>query len=359
MSNVNDKLRIANQAIREVMEVKSTEELIEIHTLQDTSGWIPAALKIVDEILIERGIVLPATFNELEARDDFPLWIDDDVPEEEKTPLDLSRIDWSQDSIETVYQELSCRTVPVSIWTETEGETGKFADETFDCIQCGTKLHWTEQFCTNCGIELFPQTADNKEDDLNSFEIGQELEISKDVNRYREMSLEELEEFWFGSDPTDWTLVELEALRRVFDEKGIMPAFLLDAPADAMKRLPYLNIECLIIRGTPGYRFRPGRCGLDLIDTRAEVGRLFGSMIRDTFRFRSLVTSPWSLLVMIFIGVTLSSLIFVIPYSASFDILLFLLPYFLVGLFLLLNSIISLHSMIYDRLNVFWHEKPY
>jgi len=342
--------------IRENMEQKETEELIEIYTLHDTSDWTPKSLEIVGEILRERGVALPTILKDQTSQEEVPLWIDDELPEEEKTFLDLSRINWSEDSIETIYQEICQHTITTSFFPEQQPGSDDALDESamFNCVVCDAKISWEDKICPVCGLDLYP--GQPFEEDLSeAANFADEMEIETIATKYRPLSTQELCDYWFESDPLDWSQVELRALRRVFNERDLIPAYLMDAPADAIMRLPYLDVQSLTLRGTPGYRNRPGRCGLDYIDTYAEAARLMGIVVHKTLSCQPVTNNIWSILILLFVGISLTS--FIIPVLATDFLNIDFLPslqlafYFLTGVFLLLNALICIGAFLQRIVN--------
>jgi hypothetical protein len=89
------------------------------------------------------------------------------------------------------------------------------------------------------------------------------------------------------------------------------------------------------IRGFPGYRIRPNRCGLDPMDTYAEQYFMLGIFLRNLFTLKLRTKNPFYLVLMLLFGFVpfvmfliaiLDSLIF----SVSFEWIILLLLIFLV-----------------------------
>ncbi len=55
--------------------------------------------------------------------------------------------------------------------------------------------------------------------------------------------------------------------------------------------------------GLPGYRTRPGRSGLDPLDTRNEAAHMEGLFLRNVFTLRARTRNPFYLLLMFILGV--------------------------------------------------------
>ena len=58
-----------------------------------------------------------------------------------------------------------------------------------------------------------------------------------------------------------------------------------------------------LLRGSPGYRTREGRFGLDPIDTPAEEAHMEGMFYRNLFTLRLRTRNPFYLVLMFFLGI--------------------------------------------------------
>ncbi len=269
------------RSIRQRMDVKDTEELLDIYAIQDASSWLPTTFEIIKTILLDRGWSESDLLKEvqdqkkkLEAEDD------------EFEYLDFSNIDWQNDSADMLYQEFA-KIEDLSILTffsndedDLEALAGS-GPETFKCIACSNEISWNAEVCPCCGLELYPGHS------LAEFMLLKEERLNPKAEEFaaelREMPDDELRQMWLEIDPLDWTSAELKAIHIVFAERKIHLPYLLDAPADLAQRLPYFTEESLNFRGAPGYRLRPGRSGLDYVDLYAELGRIMGTLIKTLF----------------------------------------------------------------------------
>jgi tetratricopeptide (TPR) repeat protein len=109
-----------------------------------------------------------------------------------------------------------------------------------------------------------------------------------------------------------------------------------------------------MIPGWPGYRFRHGRFGTDLLDCEFERGHLMGVIVRQTMRGRFRTRNPVYLFFMLLIGLFYSLLLMgvISPIiNHSFLILIFsilYLPYGLFGIMLIVNALKSLAPLPAD-----------
>jgi hypothetical protein len=333
--------------IRESMEFKEDEELLEIYELRGTDTWTEKAYEIAREILMERGIqvndeeVSPALSdfadNNLEKKDG-----------EEKLPsLDLSRVNWQEDSIEAIYYNLCKRNIALLDSGSQHINTKPVVveKEQFNCTNCDESISWQETRCPYCGLELFPElpieeaTVGEEGDSANSEEDSELL------NELRGLTNEELLGTWFESDPMEWEAANMTAWRTAFAERKLQPMYILDAPADVMKRIPYLTEEGLALRGFPGYRFRPGRCGLDKIESEAEFAHMQGVFIHYLLTFQLRTTNLLYIFVMLFLaGFCLAPMGFFLFGSGAQGLLF--LPMIAIGVLLVINVIYSFLDII-------------
>ena len=102
------------------------------------------------------------------------------------------------------------------------------------------------------------------------------------------------------------------------------------------------------LQGWPGYRHRPGRIGLDPLDTDYELAHVEGVVIRQILIGEVFTTNPIYLFFMAFYGFfgafpLAASLIELIMGEPSyFGMTLFLLPYEILGVLLLRNVVLSI-----------------
>lgn len=112
----------------------------------------------------------------------------------------------------------------------------------------------------------------------------------------------------------------------------------------------YMDSQAHMVKGTSGYRTRPGRSGLDPLDTRFEEARMEGSLLRRLFTGNLRTHDPLYLIMMTILGIIFSlPLVFVLGVSAneSEGALLLLCPFGMIGISgisLLINVVISLLS---------------
>ena len=120
---------------------------------------------------------------------------------------------------------------------------------------------------------------------------------------------------------------------------------------------PHLSENEIYLSGWPGYRNRPGRSGLDYLDNEFELAHMEGRFIRAliTLNLRSgevfhlflmLIVGLFSLLLGLLPVVELFSGGFVYPIAWCYSFI----PGF-IGLFLLLNFVLSLKFMFDERIN--------
>jgi len=355
MTNKSSQTSQSKSHIREWMVLKDTEELLQIFTAHDTNDWVPEAFEVIQEILAERGVSVEPSTDYLS--DPQPDFYDEDPLDEETIPLDFSRINWQTDSVEVVYREMSKQTINLQSGLDSNGRETPLAqndidDTSFYCINCDNEISWHNQTCPVCGLELYLE--DNLSESANDVDADleeDETEIEEFAQDLRQMSMDELSELWYESDPMSWDRTELTAIRRIFFENDLCLPFLLDAPQDLVQRLPYLTEESLSLRGFAGYRNRPGRSGLDYIDTSAEYGRMWGLFIRAAF-IQKLKTKNWFIILIMYsfsILLSFPAIYFFTQginynYSFVFFILSFLIagPGIFVFIYAVYNSIRSL-----------------
>lgn len=264
-------------SLRQKLDQADDDTLLKIYGEQGSQKWLPTTFKIVLSILHERGWQDAQIHEYLAGIADQP---DED---EEVEYLDFSNIDWQNDSVEVIYRYLAKleNISELSYFSNDENDPIALmaeGPESFECTFCGNQIPWSAEICPICGIDLYP--GHNLAEFLEVKEEPIEPEVEEFAAELREMSKDELREMWFDLDPMDWSRSELQAIRLVFAEKDVHVPYLLDAPADLAQRLPYFTEETLNIRGEFGYRLRPGRSGLDYIDTAAELNRFTGVLIR-------------------------------------------------------------------------------
>lgn len=271
---VRESILVAS--LRQKLDQADDDTLLQIYHEQDNSKWLPVTFEIVLSLLHERGWQ-DAQIHEYLAE------LDDTSEDEEADFLDFSNIDWQNDSVEVIYRTLAKLDDISELSYFSNDENDPMAlmgegPESFECTFCGNQIPWTAEICPNCGIELYPGHSLAEFLQVKVEPIMPEAE--EFATELRQMSDDELREMWFDLDPMDWTKAELQAIRLVFSERNINVPYLLDAPADLAQRLPYLTEEALNYRGAFGYRFRPGRMGLDYVDMTAEEGRFIGTLLR-------------------------------------------------------------------------------
>ncbi|MEA5078157.1 MAG: hypothetical protein VB013_06265 [Anaerolineaceae bacterium] len=264
-------------SLRQKLAQAEDDMLLQIYNQQGSQKWLPVTFEIVLSILHERGWQDAQIHEYLAGIADQP---DED---EEVEYLDFSNIDWQNDSVEVIYRTLAKleNISELSYFSNDENDPIALmaeGPESFECTFCGNQIPWSAEICPICGIDLYP--GHNLADFLEVKEEPIESEVEEFAAELREMSKDELREMWFDLDPMDWSRSELQAIRLVFAEKDVHVPYLLDAPADLAQRLPYLTQDALNFRGEFGYRLRPGRSGLDYIDTAAELNRFTGVLIR-------------------------------------------------------------------------------
>ena len=101
------------------------------------------------------------------------------------------------------------------------------------------------------------------------------------------------------------------------------------------------------LQGWPGFRHRPGRIGLDPLDTYYELSHFQGVILRKLITGEVFTTNPLYLFIMYLYGLLgisplIASIILVIQGRYMFGLNVFLLPYELLGIGLLWNVIRSI-----------------
>jgi hypothetical protein len=116
-----------------------------------------------------------------------------------------------------------------------------------------------------------------------------------------------------------------------------------------MREQPELIDEKDLYQGMPGYRNRPGRSGLDPLDTNAEYYHLMGVFIRKVFTRRLRTRDPLYLAMMVIFGVipvTVLLILITLPnksyFVVSLSTILFFGAYFVISFLLTLNFIVNM-----------------
>ena len=102
-------------------------------------------------------------------------------------------------------------------------------------------------------------------------------------------------------DPVD--VVEVEKMSSSFDEKEF------EENQDNIEETPgwvYLDKQALLVRGSSGHRNRPGRSGLDPMDTQMDAYRFEGGLIRRLFTGHLRTKDPLYLVLMSILGLIFS-----------------------------------------------------
>ena len=105
-----------------------------------------------------------------------------------------------------------------------------------------------------------------------------------------------------------------------------------------------MNEKSFFLIGYPGFRTKEGRSGYDPLDRNAEQGRFYGIVARLLLDRKFRTRNPLNLFTMTFLGV-LFSLYGLLPFTLGPDgipIGLFLIPYSIVGIAMLVNVYLSL-----------------
>ena len=334
---------VEEKHILEQMDLMETEELVDAYIRHDPAEWTNIAFSVMERVLAARNVDV-SQFDLLGTR---PIRKDPHENHDalleyvsEKPPLDLSRINWQEDSVDAIYYELCKRTLTLKDLESTlieQNPSPYLEDDHFNCVHCNTKISWSDCRCPQCGLELYPEGLNPQgiipveQENIDSKQLS-ELALELET-----ISTHDLLELWFDSDPMEWTREEMTELRSAFEKRGILPMYMLDAPADLIERLPYLSEEGLSLRGWPGYRNRPGRCGLDPLDRNAEEGFIVGKMLLALFTLKFRTTNGFYITLMLLFGVILT-LPIISLFTDIFSIGWFFLPYILVGIMLLLNT---------------------
>lgn len=105
--------------------------------------------------------------------------------------------------------------------------------------------------------------------------------------------------------------------------------------------------------GKPGFRNRPGRSGLDPMDTYREEGSVIGSLIRALIRVQVRPRNPlWIVLLLLLGSLLLGSIIldFMIPPGTDpVGLVCGLAPFQLLGFILVVNAVASIWGIIASR----------
>jgi hypothetical protein len=322
--------------VRESLEIKDDEELLLVYALRDTDEWTETAYKTAREILLKRGY----TPDELESV--VPGDENDELESEETgngeivPPLHLEAIDWQNDALEVIYKELSKRTLILRDKMTSLSEVMNLIPGKIQIIDSFDACKYIPESNTFLPINELGNTIESQPDD--------EDEESELLAELRDMGTADLIAMWFESDPMEWNRSEISDLRQVFRERGMIPMYLFDAPADLVQRLPYLNEESLSLRGWPGFRIRPGRTGYDYLDYPAEEAHLEGMFVRYLFTCKLRTTNPVYIILMALLG--LACLPVMAAFATESYLLGFLfLPMVIVGVFLLINVAYSIQDV--------------
>ena len=74
-------------------------------------------------------------------------------------------------------------------------------------------------------------------------------------------------------------------------------------PANTSDKIPpYMDVPASLIPGWPGYRTRPGRSGLDYLDSEFELAHMQGLFLRRLFTGKLRTTKPVYLAAMAVLG---------------------------------------------------------
>jgi len=124
--------------------------------------------------------------------------------------------------------------------------------------------------------------------------------------------------------------------------------FDMDWPDDPVPGWVYLDEKAFILAGWPGNRTRPGRSGYDYLDNQFELAHIIGVVIRLLIIRKFRTHNPLYLLLMTWFGFTFS---FPLLFSGiaiiqgdliSVVFIVLLSPYWIVGIALLINVLLSL-----------------
>jgi hypothetical protein len=188
-----DEISSLKKTIRENMQWKETEELIDIWLEQNTDEWTPEALQVVGEILQERGVDLHSIADQTEEsstsltkKDTVPLpsWVNHAVSSDEeaanrkfteklnltayaeqcyseldeKGPNELMRLYRKQSVYLQVIQQVLAER---GIDAEEVSTNLELPTETMKCTECNSDLPIDARYCPQCGMEMFPEENDN------------------------------------------------------------------------------------------------------------------------------------------------------------------------------------------------------
>ena len=107
----------------------------------------------------------------------------------------------------------------------------------------------------------------------------------------------------------------------------------------------YLDASAHLLRGWAGHRIRPGRSGYDPLDSQFENAHIQGVIIRKLFTGRLRTRNPLYLILMTCYGALLAvfgAALFTVKHWIEFVSVLFVMPYMLLGIALLVNVFLSL-----------------
>lgn len=157
--------------------------------------------------------------------------------------------------------------------------------------------------------------------------------VKLEEETYHLMSMERQDEMQ-GTDTSSAEYDEVEALEALENGPPI-PAWV------------YLNEKSLLLIGRPGYRNRPGRSGYDPLERNAEQGYMQMLVIRLLLARKFRTRNPIYLFVMSYVGLLYCIPLFIIiPFFqgnwSSIFVLIFLSPYWAIGILLLMNVFLSL-----------------
>jgi hypothetical protein len=188
----DEQMRLKNN-IRESMQFKDTDELIDIWVAHDTNDWTPEAFEVVGTILRERGLDLDhledAEYTIPDEEDaarpaqnfDTPGWVGRAVNMKsneanrkfsEKSYLlyfeGKSREELDEKSTNELIKLLKVQVTLLNVIQEILAQRGVDAEEymnssssygeTLKCTSCDADLPFDARFCPQCGMEIYPDS---------------------------------------------------------------------------------------------------------------------------------------------------------------------------------------------------------
>jgi tetratricopeptide (TPR) repeat protein len=309
------------------LNLKDTEELLEIWHNHDTDEWIDEVFEVTEEILVERLGELPSRFSTPQ-----------DESETGESPS--RRADDETVFHETLDDSSAMEQLDQALWYayDDEPEKALAACEVIKPVLPDIAEAWNYLgiiYDTLGEVELAIDAY------IKAVQADSQFSSARKNLRNARVRLEG-EQYHCAANLTP---EETRALSVDFDQLDDSEIIEREEPIPGWY---YLDETAYLLPGWPGYRTRPGRSGYDQLDTEYELAHIEGVIVRKLITCTMRTRNPMQLLFMIFLG-----LIFCIPllfvlvmllegdFRSLFTVVLFT-PYWVVGVMLLVNVFLSL-----------------